>query len=411
MNDIKKYPLLYTINNNNKIYEWYIYITVEDSKVYIQKEYGLQTGKKICTKNEVLSTKKNRTLYEQAVSEADKFWTDMVNNKGYKITEKIETTVDVNVNATSTPKAVETTETFKFYPMLANNFNDHKDKITYPCYIQPKIDGIRYTCYYNFAENNDIIFNSRMAKPTNLFKNISSNLKMILSEYYNLERSTLDNISIYLDGEIYSDKIPFNILNGLCNRKIAEIPASDEIHIKYNIFDVYIVNNPKMLFKDRMFILETIFNNTRQYDNIKLVKTDIVNNFNEILEHHSNYISLNYEGSMIRKNGIYKVKGRTSDLLKYKDFIDKEFEIVGATTSDTGKEKDCIIWILYNDESKKVKFTCRPQMTLEKRRELYKDYLSNPDNYIGKMYTVRYQELYENNIPRFPVGIDIRYDI
>ena len=56
-------------------------------------------------------------------------------------------------------------------------------------------------------------------------------------------------------------------------------------------------------------------------------------------------------------------------------------------------------------------FTCRPRGSIEERKEDYQNYLENPSDYIGKLYTVRFQEKYENDIPRFPVGISIRYDL
>ena len=51
-------------------------------------------------------------------------------------------------------------------------------------------------------------------------------------------------------------------------------------------------------------------------------------------------------------------------------------------------------------------FACRPCGTREERQELF----LKGANYIGKMLTVRYQELTssEQKVPRFPVGIAIR---
>jgi DNA ligase-1 len=46
----------------------------------------------------------------------------------------------------------------------------------------------------------------------------------------------------------------------------------------------------------------------------------------------------------------------------------------------------------------------RPRGTHEDRADLFKD----GDSYIGKKLTVRYQELTEDGIPRFPVGIAFR---
>ena len=41
-----------------------------------------------------------------------------------------------------------------------------------------------------------------------------------------------------------------------------------------------------------------------------------------------------------------------------------------------------------------------------------KDYLENPDRYIGRLLTVQYQGLTgANKVPRFPVGLRVREDV
>ena len=49
-------------------------------------------------------------------------------------------------------------------------------------------------------------------------------------------------------------------------------------------------------------------------------------------------------------------------------------------------------------------FRARPRGTREARTEQYQ----NGNDYIGKQLTVRYQELTDDGVPRFPVGITIR---
>ena len=46
----------------------------------------------------------------------------------------------------------------------------------------------------------------------------------------------------------------------------------------------------------------------------------------------------------------------------------------------------------------------RPTGTLEERGKMFK----NGKKYVGKMLTVKYQELSEDGIPRFPVGKSVR---
>ena len=135
---------------------------------------------------------------------------------------------------------------------------------------------------------------------------------------------------------------------------------------------------------------------------IKLVDTLEVKDENMIKECHSNFIKDNYEGSILRnKFGIYKCKVRSTDLLKYKDFQDDEFEIVNFTyEQDTSKEnKNLIVWICKTNNGDE--FNVRPGGTKIERQRIYKDCVEN-FKYKGRKLCVKYFELTERGIPRFP---------
>ena len=98
--------------------------------------------------------------------------------------------------------------------------------------------------------------------------------------------------------------------------------------------------------------------------------------------------------------GLYK-NDRSIDLQKYKEFQDAEYEIVQFKEGE-GTEKGCVIWVCKTEEGKV--FNCRPRGTHEDRIELFK----NGSQYIGKKLTIRFQELTDDKIPRFPIGITFR---
>ena len=126
---------------------------------------------------------------------------------------------------------------------------------------------------------------------------------------------------------------------------------------------------------------------------------------------HDAFVAVGHEGIMIREpNSLYTYFDRTTDLLKYKDFIDEEFPIV-----DTYCEEQNI-----NDESRDLicfwcgtpegnKFKVQPKGTHIMRAEWWKD----KEAFIGKQLTVRYQEMSgtkggATNVPVFPKGICVR---
>jgi len=80
-----------------------------------------------------------------------------------------------------------------------------------------------------------------------------------------------------------------------------------------------------------------------------------------------------------------------------------EFKIVGYTCG-TGNEDECIVFKCVTESGKE--FSCRPRGIARVRREMY----FNGESYIGKMLTVRFQELTQDGIPRFGVGIVRDYE-
>ena len=92
---------------------------------------------------------------------------------------------------------------------------------------------------------------------------------------------------------------------------------------------------------------------------------------------------------------------RSADLQKYKEFKDDEYKIVGFKEGD-GIEKGCVIWVCETKDHKT--FSVRPRGTHEQRAEAFK----SASKAVGKKLTVRFQELTEDGIPRFPVGLAIR---
>jgi DNA ligase-1 len=99
-------------------------------------------------------------------------------------------------------------------------------------------------------------------------------------------------------------------------------------------------------------------------------------------------------------SGDYK-HSRSADLLKYKEFFDAEYEVVGFKEGE-GQEKGCVLWMCRTEEGRT--FHCRPRGTRESRMELFQ----NGGDYVGKKLTVRYQEETDEGLPRFPVGIAFR---
>lgn len=263
-------------------------------------------------------------------------------------------------------------------PMLAYDYNKKKDKAEFPCFVQPKLDGVR-ALFYNgkfYSRNGNQFFD----------------LDHIKDELTHCDK-------LILDGELYTGDIKFEELVGLVKKQTkSEEDKKRSEAIKYVVYDHVDQNDT---FSTRHFNLNQFFDQ-KDLINCYPLMTEECKSAEELKKFHDKYVKMGYEGLIIRnKKGLYVEKDRSNDLLKYKEFKDDEFEIVDYKSGE-GKDQNAVIWICKTKDGKV--FSARPDGPAEERRKLYR----NGNKYIGKMLTVKYQNLSKDGIPRFPIGIAIR---
>ena len=263
-------------------------------------------------------------------------------------------------------------------PMLAHDFLKRGKSIKFPCYTQRKYDGTRCVA----ISGKGLFSRNKKRYP---------HLDHIVAEINKLPST------IILDGELYSDTLTFQEIVGIVKREtLKEGDEKKQLQIKLHVYDI--INEAP--YELRYTNLQILFNKYK-FQHLVLVKSDICESEEAIKELHARYVAEGFEGLMLRnKTGLYK-NSRAVDLQKFKEFFDGEFKIVGYKEGE-GLEAGCVIWVCEAENG--LQFACRPRGTREERVELY----SNGDKYVGKKLTVRYQEMTDSNVPRFPVGIAIR---
>lgn len=224
-----------------------------------------------------------------------------------------------------------------------------------------------------------------------------------------------------LDGELYADNLIFDEIVGSVKRTkdIKEVPG-----IYYCVYDLPI---PALSFTKR---LDLINSSIEENDLIKICKTELFDGAKATKELLDKYTSLGYEGTMVRNGGSLYQNKRTADLLKIKSWLDDEFKVIGFEVYSS-KEKIILdewepgalqysdgSWYRNGQEHEKEMIGCLLCENAEGNTfgvgtgfndEQRKLYYKNPP--IGKMVTIKYQELTKDNIPRFPVFKCIRdYD-
>lgn len=259
-------------------------------------------------------------------------------------------------------------------PMLAHVFTKHEKKLSYPVFVQPKLDGVR-------CLSNGKTFWSRQGKT-------------FLPDVIN--HLLFDHDDLILDGELILplEKHSFQETITAVKKFRPELSPKLEFHV-YDVLD------RNQTFDQRLTRLQEMvskFNNPA----IKLVNTLKATCQADVLAHHSEFLVLGYEGTIIRNPvGPYAVGNRSYDLLKHKDFVDGEYTIVDVVEG-TAKEEGCAIFVCVTPDD--IQFRVRPQGTTEARQKLWAD----REQLINKQLTVKYQNLTDDGVPRFPVGITIR---
>lgn len=123
-------------------------------------------------------------------------------------------------------------------------------------------------------------------------------------------------------------------------------------------------------------------------------------NIEDIESINEDYVSLGYEGTMVRKpSGLYAFGERTADLQKYKLFYDQEWIITGCTIDREGNPT-----LTFTSDAG-VEFESRPTGNRAWRARLLRDM----DELVGKRATIRYQKLFpETLVPQFGRCVAIR---
>ena len=212
-------------------------------------------------------------------------------------------------------------------------------------------------------------------------------------------------LDIIIDGELYSDEIPFQRLVGLVKRKtLKEGDLDDMKKIKIRVYDCVIKSEPELGFEKRYnYINKIVTEDVVKCSHLVMVENFHIQSENEIRHLHDKFVAEGYEGVIIRnKEGKYALNKRSNDLQKFKYFADSEYKIVGAEEC-VGRAAGTVIWVCEEPKSKST-FKVRPTGTETERAAWWNE----SDKFHGQMLTVRYQELTDDGIPRFPVGIAIR---
>jgi DNA ligase-1 len=263
-------------------------------------------------------------------------------------------------------------------PMLAHTYQGWEGR---QCFAQPKLDGMRClaTPYGLWSRNNRRIISA---------PHIEARLKSFFKE----------NSYIILDGELYNHDL-HNDFNSIMSMAKKTKPSFEDLelskkYLQYWVYDCYDSNEPDLTFIERFtsWRIQDIFS----LPSIFSVDAQNIESEEELDLHYAELLRNGYEGQIIRYNRPYEQK-RSANLLKRKDFLDEEFDLIdieeGAGNWE-GYAKRAICAM-----SNGTQFGAGISGTQEFCAQL----LKNKNKY--KSVTIKYLALTPDGVPRFPIAI------
>lgn len=412
-----EFPKLYNkVTKSDKIRYWYIYAILKNKndniniidnfidiqkfkefeinnnyrklKIYIYTDYGQIDGKiteTIPTIIEVgknLNKKNETTIITQSIIQMRNLYLKKIKS-GY--------TLDLdNLSQESNNENI--------FPMAIHEYNKYKKYIKYPCYIQPKLDGIRIIAKYN-KNTNTVLFLSRRLNDIYGFDNIKQELKKLFE--------ILPDIII--DGEFYNHNMNLQEISGIVRHQ--DINLDKKNQLQFYIFDFIDINN-NLTFEERINILYNVFSQLSNFKYLVITETSLVDNQADSDKLFKRYVKDKYEGIVYKnKDALYEYSNikeiRSNQYIKRKKHYDEEYKIVGFEGGIKGKDKDAIIFIMETPNNKHFKSV--PNLSLEERKEMYILAKKNFDQlYKNKMATISFDDYSKDNIPLRAKFITIR---
>lgn len=195
-----------------------------------------------------------------------------------------------------------------------------------------------------------------------------------------------------LDGELYLPGYGINEINSF----IKNIELPQHYKLQYWLYDICIENMSAI---NRQ---EVLHNNFKKYysgilnkedhlnntDRLVLLSNDSITDINSAILHRDAYISLGFEGLVIReKSAEYQFGGkRNNSMLKFKKILDGLFTIIDVIPE--GKKRSTFGKFVLQNDINDERFEC----TYNAPHSVLEEVLINKDKYIGKKAFVEYRE-------------------
>lgn len=414
------FPVLYKVDKLNKERKWNVWT---EKDIVFRHEGYVNEGKVKEIVERKIKGNTLRTGEEQAPREAKKLWLkkidegfkpDTSDKDGYKMYLNVILQKNKlnggnrDIDFDKENKEEEIISSFRppillakeFYNKKTKKINSFMNKFSKEVAFQPKLDGIRCIAY--FDETVHLL--SRRYKEFAFLDHIRKDLFDNFFRY---------NKDLVFDGEIYFHDLSVpSVHRYQFISSVAKIfrnePHPEENKAQYWIYDLI---DEKTSFKNRFKVLSKLFKKNES-ESIVLTQTTFRTSESTsdlesfLLNLNSHYVTdLSFEGVMLRDTESNYKNGRQSSLVKYKEFDDEEWIVVGAKKCEGGLQDGAVVWIVKNEDNT-LEFEVKQTGDIEYSKELYK----NRKKYYNKKINIRFIGKTEKGIPRFAQAISFVED-
>lgn len=327
--------LLYKIDSKGKIREWMIDVVDKGSHASIITTAGLQDGKKVETVIDIYDGKNigrsNETDYfTQAVSEA-------LASAELKLRGEYRTSIEDTEHQVLRSGIRAPLLAHKYHPEGLQKSSKTLDKMGIRdqiIYVSPKLDGNRALIKITPTENRDSCEAVMYTRKGDIMPvQLESILSGVRERYKGLfvdpttQKFPEHTKEVILDGELFSDKMTFNELNGHLKRKDKQDTEALS-KIKYHLYDVMLDKG----YKERYELIQGWAT-----DYIEIVPSYEVTATDEnIKEKLEQFLAEGHEGLMIRLLDKPYENKRSWQLVKYKVFESFEAKLIGLEEDARG---------------------------------------------------------------------------
>lgn len=349
-------PTLLKTDSRGITQEWRVWTHAKiDGTCELGTIYGRQGGKMqehsiIIREGKNIGRANETTPITQALAEAQSMWNDKV-KKGYS------------------DNGVQDAERGV---MLAQDYHDlakRKIGVNLPdvVIVDPKLDGVRSKFVRNeFQSRNGVIFRAIPQRIQNFMRGRGP-----------------------VDGEMYIHGVSLRKLNGLVNKPEPDLTP----RLGYHLFDLPI---PRVPVEERKAMLVEMYDNEEARANGIFVVPHYTIDSSRIREYMDRFVQAQYEGIMIRILGTPYLfcNKRSYGLIKWKDFLEMEFLVVGVIPD---REGNALAVCRHNG----VEF----EVTLKAEDWMKEDLMRHPEKILNKPLTTRFQGFLDSGKPQFARGI------